>query len=147
MNPARVLQASPLLAPLLFAWGALALPSDEVVFRPKAGSEVKKELKIEVELEPGHLEFTMNGEAMPEDSVSGLDEAATMKLAPSKGRGIDHIGFDVKDLDAFSKRLEGMGLKFDAPPRAIQNAPTRVAFFTDPWGTYIEVTEKLAPSR
>ena len=45
--------------------------------------------------------------------------AATMKLAPSKGRGIDHIGFDVKDLDAFSKRLEGMGLKFDAPPRAI----------------------------
>jgi extradiol dioxygenase family protein len=73
--------------------------------------------------------------------------AATMKLAPSKGRGIDHIGFDVKDLDAFSKRLEGMGLKFDAPPRAIQNAPTRVAFFTDPWGTYIEVTEKLAPSR
>ena len=71
--------------------------------------------------------------------------AGAMKPIPTKGRGIDHIGFDVKDIDAFAKRLEGMGLKFDAPPRQIQNAPTRVAFFTDPWGTYIEVTEKLAP--
>ena len=71
--------------------------------------------------------------------------AAAMKPIPTKGRGIDHIGFDVKDIDAFAKRLEGMGLKFEAPPRQIQNAPTRVAFFTDPWGTYIEVTEKLAP--
>ena len=64
---------------------------------------------------------------------------------PTRGRGIDHIGFDVKDIDAFAKRLEGMGLKFDAPPRQVQNSSARVAFFTDPWGTYIEVTEKLAP--
>ena len=71
--------------------------------------------------------------------------AAAMKPIPTKGRAIDHIGFDVKDLDAFARRLEGMGLKFDAPPRQVPNAPTRVAFFTDPWGTYIEVTEKLAP--
>ena len=71
--------------------------------------------------------------------------AAAMKPIPTKGRGIDHIGFDVKDIDAFARRLEGMGLKFEAPPRQIQNAPTRVAFFTDPWGTYIEVTERLAP--
>ena len=28
-----------------------------------------------------------------------------MKLAPTKGRSLDHIGFDVKDLDAFAKKL------------------------------------------
>ena len=73
--------------------------------------------------------------------------ASAMKPAPTKGRGIDHIGFDVKDIDAFAKRLEGMGLKFDAPPRQLPNASTRIAFLTDPWGTYIEVTEKLSPGR
>ena len=71
--------------------------------------------------------------------------AATGKPAPTRGRGIDHIGFDVKNLDAFAARLETMGLKFDAPPRQIANATARVAFFADPWGTYIEVTEHLAP--
>lgn len=67
------------------------------------------------------------------------------KLAPTRGREIDHIGFDVKSLDDFEKRLGEQGLKFDAPPRQVPNAPTRVAFLTDPWGTYIEVTEHLAP--
>jgi catechol 2,3-dioxygenase-like lactoylglutathione lyase family enzyme len=66
-------------------------------------------------------------------------------VVPTKGRSLDHIGFDVANLDDFSKRLEAQGLKFDAPIRQIQNAKTRVAFFTDPWGTYIEVTEHLAP--
>jgi catechol-2,3-dioxygenase len=70
---------------------------------------------------------------------------ATGNLAPSRGRAIDHIGFDVANLAEFEKRLAGHGLKFDAPVREIANARTKVAFFTDPWGTYIEVTEKLAP--
>jgi hypothetical protein len=70
---------------------------------------------------------------------------ATGKLAPSRGRAIDHIGFDVTNLAEFEKRLAGHGVKFDAPIREIPNARTKVAFFTDPWGTYIEVTEKLAP--
>ena len=64
---------------------------------------------------------------------------------PSRGRAIDHIGFDVRNLDEFEKHLAAQGVKFDAPPRQIANAKTRVAFFTDPWGTYIEVTERLAP--
>jgi catechol 2,3-dioxygenase-like lactoylglutathione lyase family enzyme len=71
--------------------------------------------------------------------------AATEKPAPSRGRAIDHIGFDVTNLEEFQKRLATHGLKFDAPIRQVQNAATRVAFFTDPWGTYIEVTERLAP--
>ena len=65
--------------------------------------------------------------------------------AASRGRAIDHIGFDVTNLDEFEKRLVGQGIKFDAAIRTVQNGKTRVAFFSDPWGTYIEVTEKLAP--
>ena len=47
--------------------------------------------------------------------------------------------------EEFEKRLVAQGLKFDAPPRQVPNARTKVAFLTDPWGSYIEVTEKLAP--
>ncbi len=65
----------------------------------------------------------------------------------TKGRSLDHVGFDVTSLDAFSKRLEAAGLKFDAAPRQVPNTKTRVAFFTDPWGTYIEVTENLTPEK
>jgi len=35
----------------------------------------------------------------------------------SKGRGIDHIGFEVKNLDAFVKNLEAQGVKMDAAVR------------------------------
>ena len=66
-------------------------------------------------------------------------------LLPTKGRAIDHIGFDVRDIDAFGQLLESQGIKFDAPPRQIPNTLTKVAFLTDPWGTYIEVTQNLSP--
>jgi len=71
--------------------------------------------------------------------------ASPEKRAPTKGRTIDHLGFDVRSLEEFEKRLTGQGLTFDAPPRQVPNSRTRVAFLTDPWGTYIEVTEQLAP--
>jgi len=67
------------------------------------------------------------------------------KLAPTKGRALDHLGFDVRNLEEFEKRLVAQGLKFEAPPRQVPNSRTKVAFLTDPWGSYIEVTEKLAP--
>jgi len=62
--------------------------------------------------------------------------------APMKGRTLDHIGFEVRDLAALYRRLEGMGAKFDAP---IQKGADGVSFavLTDPWGTSIELTEGL----
>jgi len=36
------------------------------------------------------------------------------------------------------------GVKFEGPPRQVPNTRTKVAFLTDPWGTYIEVTEHFA---
>jgi len=71
--------------------------------------------------------------------------AGAGKLAGTRGRAIDHLGFEVKDIAEFEKKLAAHGLKFDAPIREVPNTHTRIAFLTDPWGTYIEVTERLAP--
>ena len=69
-----------------------------------------------------------------------------MKRDPTKGRSLDHIGFEVKNLDEFAKRLEGLGMKLDSPSQQLPDSKMRVAFLTDPWGTYIELTENLSPS-
>lgn len=71
--------------------------------------------------------------------------AGNGKLAGTRGRAIDHMGFEVRDIAAFEKTLAAHGLKFDAPIRQVPNTHAKIAFLTDPWGTYIEVTEGLAP--
>jgi catechol 2,3-dioxygenase-like lactoylglutathione lyase family enzyme len=65
--------------------------------------------------------------------------------SPTKGRALDHIGFDVPNLDFTYQKLTAQGLKFDIEPRAVNDGKTKVAFLTDKWGTYIEVTEGLGP--
>ena len=65
----------------------------------------------------------------------------------SKGRGIDHIGFEVKNLDAFVKNLEAQGVKMDAAVRQLPGTDLKIAFLTDPYGTYIELTEGLQPKK
>src|ERR1700675_1996155 len=42
---------------------------------------------------------------------------AGTKQAPTRGRVLDHIGFDVKDHAAFVKRLAAEGIKLDEPVR------------------------------
>jgi catechol 2,3-dioxygenase-like lactoylglutathione lyase family enzyme len=65
--------------------------------------------------------------------------------APTKGRSLDHIGFEVKNIDAFVAKLQAAGIKTDAPVRNSANASgLRIAFVTDPWGTEIEITEGLS---
>jgi len=59
------------------------------------------------------------------------------------GRALDHIGFEFKDLEAFCKKLEGMGIKLAVTYRKAQAAGLGVAFVTDPWGTSIELNEGL----
>lgn len=65
------------------------------------------------------------------------------QLAPTKGRHLDHIGFEVKNLEAFCKKLEAAGVKFDRPFTKVPAVGLSLAFITDPWGTYIELTEGL----
>jgi len=61
----------------------------------------------------------------------------------TKGRSLDHIGFEVNDLEAFCRKLEAGGTKFDLTYRKIPQLGIAIAFLTDPWGTYIELTEGL----
>jgi catechol 2,3-dioxygenase-like lactoylglutathione lyase family enzyme len=70
-----------------------------------------------------------------------------MPQAPTKGRSVDHIGFEVKNIDEFVKKLDAAGIKTEAAIRTSANASQlRIAYITDPWGTYIELTEGLAPA-
>lgn len=64
---------------------------------------------------------------------------------PTKGRSIDHIGFEVTNLEALVSSLEAKGIHIEAPIRRVPNTQVKVAFLTDPFGTYIELTEGLAP--
>jgi catechol 2,3-dioxygenase-like lactoylglutathione lyase family enzyme len=65
--------------------------------------------------------------------------------APTKGRSVDHMGFEVKNIDAFVAKLQAAGIKTDAAVRNSANASgLRIVYVTDPWGTEIEITEGLA---
>ena len=59
------------------------------------------------------------------------------------GRSIDHIGFEVKNLEAFTKKLEAQGIKLDRPYTKVPQLGIAIAFIKDPWGTNIEMTEGL----
>ena len=64
---------------------------------------------------------------------------------PTKGRILDHIGFDVRDLKAFVKTLETRGIRLDRP-YSVNDSGVGIVFITDPWGTYIEINERPAAS-
>lgn len=64
-------------------------------------------------------------------------------VAPTKGRAFDHVGYEVKDLEAFCRKLEAAGVKFDRPYTKNAAIGLGLAFFTDPFGTYVELTEGL----
>jgi catechol 2,3-dioxygenase-like lactoylglutathione lyase family enzyme len=65
-------------------------------------------------------------------------------MAPTRGRMLDHIGFEVRDLAALCRRLETGGVKFDEPYAKDRSGVAR-ARLTDPWGTSIELTEGFTP--
>ena len=62
--------------------------------------------------------------------------------APTKGRSLDHIGFEVKNLEAFCKKLEAAGVTFDLTYREMPAlGGLKIAYVLDPEGTRIELTE------
>ena len=66
------------------------------------------------------------------------------KQAATKGRSLDHIGFEVKGLEAFCKKLAAEGVTFEIPFRDVPAIGLKIAFLIDPAGTRIELTEGLA---
>jgi len=61
--------------------------------------------------------------------------------APTRGRVLDHIGFDVKDLQAFIKKIEADGITLDEPYRRVLGAGAAITYITDPWGTRVELVQ------
>jgi catechol 2,3-dioxygenase-like lactoylglutathione lyase family enzyme len=65
-------------------------------------------------------------------------------VSPTAGRAIDHIAFEIKNLESFCKKLAADGIKFDSPYQVLPQLKLSVAFLTDPSGARIELTEGLA---
>jgi catechol 2,3-dioxygenase-like lactoylglutathione lyase family enzyme len=66
-------------------------------------------------------------------------------IAGTKGRVLDHLGIEVKDVEDLCHKMEASGVKLDSPYR---KAPTptlhlAVCVLTDPWGTNIELSQGL----
>jgi catechol 2,3-dioxygenase-like lactoylglutathione lyase family enzyme len=68
---------------------------------------------------------------------------STSAVVGTKDHALDHLGFEVKNLEAFCKQLEAAGIKLERPYTKVPQLGIAIAFFTDPWGTYIELTEGL----
>jgi len=79
---------------------------------------------------------------LPGMNINYLD--VDEKAVSTKGRMLDHIGFEVRNLEAFCKRLEASGVKFVQPYRKAPGDPVATAMLVDPWGTSIELTEGLS---
>src|SRR6185295_4327769 len=64
---------------------------------------------------------------------------------PTAGRVVDHVGFEVKNLEAFSKALEAKGIKLVRPYMSKTPEMNGIAtgMIVDPWGVSIELTEGL----
>ncbi|MBI4888410.1 MAG: VOC family protein [Acidobacteria bacterium] len=67
---------------------------------------------------------------------------ADTKQAPTRGRVLDHFGFDVKVHADFVKKLEAEGIKLDQPVGKGATGNT-IVYITDPWGTRIEIVQRL----
>ena len=84
--------------------------------------------------------------ACVQDQLPGVFLNFTPSPTPvvgTTGRSIDHIGFEVRNLEAFTKQLEAQGIKLDRPYTKIAGLGIAVAFIKDPWGTNIELSEGL----
>lgn len=86
----------------------------------------------------GRIETTTN--------VPGMNLSFGNSRTPrvgTQGAAIDHIGFEVDDLNAFVERLQAKGIELDSPMREIEAIGLKIAFVTDPQGVVIELTEGL----
>jgi len=71
--------------------------------------------------------------------VEMIFSKSVMATAPTKGRVLDHIGVEVANLEAFSKKMQAEGVKFDREYR--KQDIFGIVVLADPWGTAMELTE------
>jgi catechol 2,3-dioxygenase-like lactoylglutathione lyase family enzyme len=66
-------------------------------------------------------------------------QGSRKELAPTKGRAMDHLGWNFPDLDAAAKDLEAKGVKFTLEPRPYKTV--NIAFIDGPDGVRIELVQ------
>jgi len=84
----------------------------------------------------GSIETTSN--------VPGMNlsfQGCRTECVATRGRAIDHIGFEVDDLESFVATLQARGIEFQMGYREVPSIALAIAFFTDPTGVYVELTE------
>jgi catechol 2,3-dioxygenase-like lactoylglutathione lyase family enzyme len=79
---------------------------------------------------------------LPGMNINFLD--VDERTVPTKGRMLDHLGFEVRNLEAFTRKLEASGVTLARPYRKSPGDPIATALLVDPWGTSIELTEGLS---
>ncbi len=90
------------------------------------------------------LELRPRGTILTTTNVPGMNLSfgtADEALAPTQGRAIDHIGFEVDNLQAYIEQLKAKGIEFDTDFREIDTLQLNIAYLTDPSGVRIELTE------
>jgi catechol 2,3-dioxygenase-like lactoylglutathione lyase family enzyme len=131
----EILEDKTIAAPMVMHhvhWNTAAIPEMKAWYVKTFGAVPGKRGNFEAADLPG-VNLTFAGTETP--------------VVGTRGRALDHVGFEVRNLEAFAKKLEASGVKFDRPYAKLPNSNTAIAFFTDPWGTYIELTENLSPAR
>jgi hypothetical protein len=127
--------------------------------------ELQEDTTLKVPATAYHLHFTLPEPAKLRDwyvdtygltaSTAGnfqIAEAPGMRLifAPSKtaptaentrGTTVDHIGFEIRNLAEFLKKLEAKGLKLETAYREVPAIGLNISYLYDPTGVYIEMTE------
>lgn len=66
-------------------------------------------------------------------------QRSNKELAPTKGRSMDHLGWNFPDLEAAAKELKAKGVKFTLDPRPYKTV--KIAFIEGPEGVRIELVE------
>jgi catechol 2,3-dioxygenase-like lactoylglutathione lyase family enzyme len=61
--------------------------------------------------------------------------------ANTRGTTVDHIGFEIRNLAEFLKKLEARGIKLETPYREVPAIGLNISYLYDPTGVYIEMTE------
>lgn len=90
------------------------------------------------------LEMRPRGSILTTANVPGMNLSfggANEAMAPTRGRAIDHIGFEVDNLQAYTEQLKAKGIEFETDFRVIDALQLNIAYLTDPSGVRIELTE------
>jgi len=138
--------------------GTEGLPNAYVTMPDGARVELQEDQGLSVEVAGYHIhfftpEFETGRWRLPPSGGGGISTTtnapgmnmsfgnARGEAVPTRGRAIDHIGFELDDLEAFCEQLKAKGIEFDVEYREIDSIALKIAFITDPAGTYIELTE------